>query len=416
MDWYKEVKEVEQSALPDFGRLANDYLLPGKPAVIRGALRGTGLGSWSLDYLKERVGGTRVRVVFSRDDAGNAVQPHKVESTLAEFIDKRVTVSAASGAASTYLQQTSIPALFPELVPDIPVSKFIRPDLVTALNLWLGPPNTVSRLHYDRGNNFLIQVYGEKRIILFETWQTPALYPNPVIVSRQFRAHFSAVDLSNPDFDAHPNLRDATPSIVHLKPGDVLFIPACCWHEVHGLTASISVNIWWQPLDEQLLLPAYTRLIPAYFYERPPNFFHRSIQHSFDSFTDYARALRSIGEDRISALCYVMLLERYLELRGQERGLALADCSKELDVAVVGLERLDAPAEFARRLFAENALSRDELRRIEGWLDLGRRLLSFATTAEAERDAMQDAIAALTDVPDLEPPSRRVRFEDLVSA
>jgi Cupin-like domain len=401
MDWCTRVNEIEEMEPPTLRRLLDDYLLPGKPAVIRDALRGTGLEAWSPSYLKDRVGATRVRASHAKAEGESKSGPLRMfETTLSEFIDTTVLSPAVGASASAYLQQSSIPALFPDLEPEIPVAKFILPDLVTALNLWLGPPNTVAPLHYDGGNNFLIQVYGVKRVTLFEAWQTPLLYPNDV--RNHSRLHVSAVDIVKPDFDAHPKVRQAIPTIVELKAGDVLFIPSCCWHEVHGLTASISINIWWRQLDQQLMMPSYTRLLPR-LYERPPNFFHRSIRKDFGSLADYARALRSIGEHRASALCHVMLLERFLELRGRHHGMTFGDG--------VGLE---ASARLARRLADANALSHDELRQINGWLALGTRLLNSEATEDEECRTMQDATAAYIGVADLDLSSGRVLLEALV--
>ena len=43
---------------------------------------------------------------------------------------------------------------------------------------WMGPPGAVTGLHNDDENNVLAQIYGTKRVLLFEPEQAPYLYVN----------------------------------------------------------------------------------------------------------------------------------------------------------------------------------------------------------------------------------------------
>lgn len=54
----------------------------------------------------------------------------------------------------------------------------------------------------------------------------------------------SAVDVQQPDAAAHPEFAAAAFTHAVMRPGELLFIPAGCWHFVKSLTSSISVNFW----------------------------------------------------------------------------------------------------------------------------------------------------------------------------
>ncbi|WP_170229748.1 cupin-like domain-containing protein [Polyangium fumosum] len=107
---------------------------------------------------------------------------------------------------------------------------------------WLGPAGTVSTVHYDRHENFNVQVYGRKRWTLFAPGDAAALYANsaelPVVL-------FSPVDVERPDYGRYPSFRQARPLQGDLDPGDVIFVPCSWWHHVRALEMSITLNYWW---------------------------------------------------------------------------------------------------------------------------------------------------------------------------
>lgn len=392
MEHFVETREVQRIKLPDLSRLSAEYLVPGRPVIIIGALRGTKIETWSPEHLKERIGRTCVRVFVSdsgrydlNQNIDRAGPRDAVETTLAEFIDEIITTGDDNRPGNSYLQQASIPSTFPELIPDIRVANFIKPDLVTALNLWMGPGGTVTPLHYDLGNNFLIQVYGRKRLVLFEPDQTPVLYAHKVGMVRY--PHLSRADIDNPDFEAHPRLREAIPTIAVLNPGDVLVIPSSCWHQVYGLTPSISINIWWHVLDVQLLTPGFTRLTPI-LYRQLRESFNNSIKHGFESFYEYTQALRGAGEDQASFLCHLMLLEGYLENLGKQHFIGYHGTEKGVDTAL----------RVSRQLARAEALSPHQLYEIEAWFELGQRLLTFRDIDDIDFggfDGIMNSISAI---------------------
>lgn len=84
---------------------------------------------------------------------------------------------------------------------------------------------------------------------LYARNQTPYLYVDRSHMAagkfhHKAQGNISNVDVEAPDLTAHPAFANATFTQAVLQPGEVLFIPARCWHYVRSLSTSISVNFW----------------------------------------------------------------------------------------------------------------------------------------------------------------------------
>lgn len=55
---------------------------------------------------------------------------------------------------------------------------------------------------------------------------------------------YSEVNIKHPDLEKYPLFGKASPYVVELEPGDILFVPHHWWHYVESLTDSISINTW----------------------------------------------------------------------------------------------------------------------------------------------------------------------------
>lgn len=99
--------------------------------------------------------------------------------------------------------------------------------------------------HYDKSDNFLMQVLGTKRVLLFPPDESFRLYPYPV-------GHpldtFAMVDVEHPNMERFPLCTGLRGREVLLRPGDILHIPRFWWHHVgQGQGDNISVNFWCAP-------------------------------------------------------------------------------------------------------------------------------------------------------------------------
>lgn len=117
-------------------------------------------------------------------------------------------------------------------------------------NLWIGPANVASPLHYDPLDNFIMQIVGKKRVFLLDKTVDPEwLYAgeqhNQQYNTSAVPVHTGVVDeMQYPKFQ---NVLDQYKILSsELNTGDILFIPSKWWHALVALEYSISVNVWWR--------------------------------------------------------------------------------------------------------------------------------------------------------------------------
>lgn len=116
-------------------------------------------------------------------------------------------------------------ALSQDILPSDYISCASRCDI----NVWAAQKHVTAYPHYDVDNNFFVQIWGRKRVVLVSPYvwiQEERLFPHLHTMHRQIqqdREHGVSVDLI---------------------PGDLLFIPAFWIHRVTSLEQTISVNFW----------------------------------------------------------------------------------------------------------------------------------------------------------------------------
>lgn len=239
---------------------AQHYQRPGKPVIVTGLLAGE--SEWDLDYLSQQFGS---RDVLARFYGRDRYQQDKREWTnigsgvgLRSVPFDRYAEMLRDGTAreqDVYLAKHSLnetplanPAVLQRLETALGLTK-----AATGWNLWAGPGGHLECLHYDPMDGTLIQMHGEKKVLLFPPSQTYNLYPFPVYAhfrhGLNLRCWFSQVYPEQPDFDAFPKLREALQhkQEIILRPGELLYIPAGWWHEVTALGEGLvcSVNRFW---------------------------------------------------------------------------------------------------------------------------------------------------------------------------
>ncbi len=105
--------------------------------------------------------------------------------------------------------------------------------------LFIGSGNSVTSLH-SHGSTFLSQIHGKKVARLIHPKDTSRCYCKKVI--RKNFAESCAVDITTPDFDKYPELKNLEVFQTILQPGDILYIPDGWLHDIRGLgEASISL-------------------------------------------------------------------------------------------------------------------------------------------------------------------------------
>ncbi|XP_070617020.1 bifunctional peptidase and arginyl-hydroxylase JMJD5 [Erythrolamprus reginae] len=231
---------VSRARRPSLQRFRERFLLPKAPVVLEGVVdHWPCLRKWSVDYLLRLAGNRTVPVELGARYTDQDWSQNLM--TVAEFISRFVEQENPKG----YLAQHQLFDQIPELKEDIGIPDYCclgkNDEEEITINAWFGPSGTVSPLHQDPQQNFLVQVMGRKYIRLFSPEDSEKLYPH----EGHLLHNTSQVDVEDPDLVKFPQFKAAAFQDCILSPGEVLFIPANYWHYVRALDTSFSVSFWW---------------------------------------------------------------------------------------------------------------------------------------------------------------------------
>ena len=236
---YSECTRVERISVQDF---KSKYFNRELPVVLQGAAQNwPAIDIWSRPSNIDSLCGFRV-VPVELSTPHSPSPPQEKHVTMQEMLAAMYSETLDGKPNQVmYLAQHPLFDYFPELRKHIDTPKYVEAggskdaDLV---NVWMGSAKSGTRLHYDSADNFLVQVVGWKRIVLFSPDETKNLH------CTSSKDNFSPIDVDRPDIKEHPKFLQAKGQLALLGPGDILYIPASHWHWVRAMTASISVNFW----------------------------------------------------------------------------------------------------------------------------------------------------------------------------
>jgi len=249
---------IERLHRPTRAEFEERFLRPQKPVIITGAMDSWPvLNRWSNEYLRERAGTRSLRISMAHRGihfkGANQILDPTVMS-LGEYIDLISSQRISDGRL--YAAIIPIEQALPELWSDVRFPEYFDRKLSTSTNMWFGPGSNVSPLHYDSMHNFLTQVRGRKRVVLFPPGEIRRLYP---FAFHQRSLHISQVNMVEPDHARFPEFQKAARMELVLEPGEMLFIPVFWWHGVSGMGENLSINYWWStPVSAYLSHPRQT--------------------------------------------------------------------------------------------------------------------------------------------------------------
>lgn len=342
----------------------SEYLGRETPVIVTDALYDwKAINTWSPEYLASVLKHKRAIVAVSKEDKFNCDPSGQVGRQASHFrhetLDFITIVSRILKSDSTseryYVMQTSIPDEFPELLRDIKIPTWVGSNK-TAINLWFGTANNVTPLHHDSTNNFFAQIYGRKRITLFDPSQTEWLYPYPVHVAMN---HISFVDIENPDLMRYPEYRKAQPMECLLGPGELLYIPAYWWHHVRSVDVSISVNIWWPPMFQQLLSPNAIRALPKLYEKNVLKDVKKILAGANLDFLQGAVMLYSKNQKWAAVLLAGAALDEYVRKLSRDHGLAEEEGDTFNPIIAIN-----------SKLQTANVYSREDAKRVTVWIEM----------------------------------------------
>jgi len=256
-----KIERIHKPTPEEFKHITRSYR---QPVIVTGKIaEWKAFASWSIDYLNTVVGNKEVNVnvsknkIFTLDPETEVACPY-IKMQFTDFTDW--IIQEKKDDQYYYLQQNPIEAFFPELLPDIEIPDYVDKKLFMVTNLWIGTGGNVTPLHWDSAQNLLSQVRGRKRVVLFEPKQTSFLYPFSVYSTMP---HLSHINIEKPDINKFPKFKKAKGIECMLEPGEMLFIPAFWWHQVHSLEQlNIAINFWWKAnIKDYFTAPARRFLI-----------------------------------------------------------------------------------------------------------------------------------------------------------
>lgn len=134
------------------------------------------------------------------------------------------------------------PLHFNMVKPNWLKNKLLKDKMGNAMDLHIGGAGNSYEMHKDAYDvhAWLIQLYGEKEVIVFPREQESLLYPKGegILESR------SPINILNPDYEKYPKFKEATPIRATLKAGEVMYIPNGVWHTTisHGQNISTIID------------------------------------------------------------------------------------------------------------------------------------------------------------------------------
>jgi hypothetical protein len=205
--------------------------MQGLPFLIEGIVGRWPLAQQPQTILRERHGHMAVRARVG-DYIGTAFAPDRAmqDMTMAEYLD----LAERTAGLPPYLGNLELrelnslchwPAYFDKMGPP---------------RFWIGPTGTMTPLHCDYDDNIFAQIWGTKRIFLSPPHHDEFLYPkeaNAILFGSPFNPEA-------PDYEQFPLAQQATMIEVIVQPGDMLYVPAGWYHQVHALSFSLSSNRW----------------------------------------------------------------------------------------------------------------------------------------------------------------------------
>jgi len=222
------------------------------PAVLHHFEFGPCTHLWENDtYLRSAIGDNRVSVQIGNksfmDYKDKNFRMVRFEELLGESPDKD-TMGSRQAEESFYFRSTSANRTvvsnfwkqWPGLAQDLGFPKFIPREKVFSSVLRVSSKSSVLFTHYDVMENVLLQIRGQKDVILFSPREVEKLYS---LDGRQLLP-----DPRSYDAKRFMGVRKANSVRVRLCPGEALYIPAFWFHSVQALQFCMSVNVFWRRL------------------------------------------------------------------------------------------------------------------------------------------------------------------------
>lgn len=221
-----------------------------QPCILKGVAKTSkAYENWTFDYFEKEFN-ERQGIAYRTGDRDDYWQ-----TTVGDYVRYLQTTQEAN---PYYLLDWFLEKHCPEVINDFHLPNFfcswlnklpnrLRPKF---LSFYIGPKQSASPLHVDiLSTSAWNTVYVGKKIWVF--------YPP----SEKHNLYVGKVTPFSPDYEKHPNYRQAKGYYVIQEPGDTVFTPSGWWHAVYNAENCISLTDNF--INESNYRYAIRRLFPA---------------------------------------------------------------------------------------------------------------------------------------------------------
>ena len=246
------VKAIPRIAMPDRDRFFQDYVFERQPVVITNLFEGQEISTIrTVEDATEAWGSVKLHVQEEYTSEGTESSPPTVMS-FADYIAFARANPSTRLCCTEYETPARVMAAF-ELPDACRVTsppegeifglpkKYGDYDLVSAI--FAANESNFGHLHFDGDQRdvFLHQVYGRKRVVLFEPAAAIHLRTLDGPYTRPSLAGLYLENMSLDEKLAHVDMADGYHTV--LAPGETIYIPMLMWHHLEYIDDAMSFNI-----------------------------------------------------------------------------------------------------------------------------------------------------------------------------
>lgn len=241
------VSKINHLGAPSFHK---EFAKTGRPVIFTSKTK-TDLRSDAVEQTILYLGSKTVKVrTGDYAEPTNYITNRKyVEKTLSDFIPTAINGTADIGYAANIAFPKYIALKMGVAFPFYQRIFFERPTL------WIGPAGSATPLHTDSSDNFIQQLVGNKRLLIFPPREIPYLYMSAPFPNNDPGFLCSSLDLRKKSPCSLKKYNNSHVFEVILSPGEILYLPAGWAHFVESVSFSITANTW---LNNKKIIPVWT--------------------------------------------------------------------------------------------------------------------------------------------------------------
>jgi len=239
-----------------------EFVLRNQPVVIEDAVNADDFPPFfdftEFDYLRERCGHRYVKVKGDScwDNKGRQLflNDPTIEISISDYLDLIELAEDHETGISWYMGKlplhTDVPEMFEDIcnAPNSPWRKFggCFGENNKGVHTYFGCGGNTTCLHADPSENLLLVVMGEKFLDIYPPCDAACMHTTVKKFLNSLVPPF--VDPNHVPKDVDKNwssYKHARPQRVHLKAGDLFYLPIFWWHAVQGSIGRNMILNWW---------------------------------------------------------------------------------------------------------------------------------------------------------------------------